>query len=63
MSNIQTPPTLLEMQREIMRQYAERYLFGNHFADDPFVVETPLGMMVVQQFYADEAHGGMYGST
>ena len=55
--------TTNELHHAVMEEYCVRYIHDNHFADDPFVVVTPRGPLVVQQFYADEQHGGMYETT
>jgi len=52
--------TLLDLQHAVLAEYGVMYIHNNHFADDAFVVCTPKGYLVVQQFYADEQHGGMY---
>jgi len=52
--------TLLDLQHAVLAEYSTTYLHNNHFADDPFVVCTPKGYLVVMMFYADEKHGGMY---
>jgi hypothetical protein len=52
--------TLLDLQHAVLEEYGVMYIHNNHFADDPFVVMTPKGWLVIQQFYADEQHGGMY---
>ena len=54
--------TIHELQHAVLEEYGTVYLHNNHFADDPFVVMTPKGYLVVMMFYADEKHGGMYES-
>jgi hypothetical protein len=54
--------TLNELQHAVLEEYGTVYLHNNHFADDPFVVVTPKGYLVVMVFYADEEYGGMYES-
>ena len=52
--------TLLDLQHAVLAEYGVMYIHNNHFADDAFVVCTPKGYLVIQQFYVDEEHGGMY---
>ena len=52
--------TLNDLQHAVLAEYGTTYIHHNHFADDAFVVCTPKGYLVIQQFYADEQHGGMY---
>lgn len=58
--NVTQEVTLLELQHAVLAEYGTTYIRNNHFADDPFVVMTPKGYLVVMMFYADEQHGGMY---
>jgi len=52
--------TLNDLQHAVLAEYGTTYIHNNHFADDPFVMMTPKGPLIIQQFYVDEEHGGMY---
>jgi hypothetical protein len=52
--------TLNDLQHAVLAEYGTTYIHNNHFADDAFPLMSPNGWIVIQQFYADEEHGGMY---